>query len=137
MTKSNGKNLQDKVLTSFISNFTPEAEVLYARYPSHLTAQQKDQVNLPDVIIHDTRRGVILFVDLITSRGAITEERRQALKILASNLNFEVVYVTAFSSRDEFTEYADVVAWETEVWIAETPKHMIHFNGDRFLGPRK
>ncbi|MFS2517149.1 MULTISPECIES: BsuBI/PstI family type II restriction endonuclease [Parabacteroides] len=28
------------------------------------------------------------------------------------------------------------IAWETEVWIAENPGHMIHFNGDRFIGPR-
>ena len=24
---------------------------------------------------------------------------------------------------------------ETEVWIVEKPDHMIHFNGDKFLGP--
>ena len=28
------------------------------------------------------------------------------------------------------------LAWETEVWIAEMPEHMIHLNGDRFMGPR-
>ncbi len=27
------------------------------------------------------------------------------------------------------------IAWESEVWIAEEPMHMIHFNGERFLGP--
>jgi hypothetical protein len=27
------------------------------------------------------------------------------------------------------------IAWESEVWIAEDPDHMIHFNGERFLGP--
>ena len=32
-------------------------------------------------------------------------------------------------------KYLDDISWETEVWIAETPSHMIHFNGERFLGP--
>jgi hypothetical protein len=25
--------------------------------------------------------------------------------------------------------------WETEVWVAGSPTHLIHFNGERFLGP--
>jgi len=27
------------------------------------------------------------------------------------------------------------ISWETEVWVAESPTHLIHFNGERFLGP--
>jgi hypothetical protein len=27
------------------------------------------------------------------------------------------------------------IAWETDVWIAEAPTHLIHFNGERLLGP--
>jgi hypothetical protein len=27
------------------------------------------------------------------------------------------------------------IPWETEVWVAEDPDHIIHFNGERFLGP--
>ncbi len=27
------------------------------------------------------------------------------------------------------------VAWETEVWIADNPDHLVHFNGHKFLGP--
>ena len=25
--------------------------------------------------------------------------------------------------------------WESEVWVAEDPDHLIHFDGERFLGP--
>jgi hypothetical protein len=46
------------------------------------------------------------------------------------------VYVSAFPSFREFKKYAAEIAWETEVWVAEAPDHMLHFNGDRFLGPR-
>jgi hypothetical protein len=31
--------------------------------------------------------------------------------------------------------YLDKISWETEVWVADSPTHMIHFNGERFLGP--
>jgi hypothetical protein len=32
-------------------------------------------------------------------------------------------------------EYLPAISWETEVWTAEAPDHLIHFNGERFLGP--
>jgi hypothetical protein len=31
--------------------------------------------------------------------------------------------------------YLDEISWETEVWIAQSPTHLVHFNGERFLGP--
>ena len=31
--------------------------------------------------------------------------------------------------------FHSAIAWETEVWIADEPDHMIHYNGERFLGP--
>lgn len=46
------------------------------------------------------------------------------------------VFVTAFPTFAEFRKHMRHIAWETEVWIAEAPEHLIHFNGDRFLGPR-
>ncbi|MBD2364328.1 BsuBI/PstI family type II restriction endonuclease [Anabaena minutissima] len=32
------------------------------------------------------------------------------------------------------TRYLAEISWETEVWVADQPYHMIHFNGERFLG---
>jgi adenine-specific DNA-methyltransferase len=46
-----------------------------------------------------------------------------------------LVYVTAFPDRAEFRKNAADIAWETEVWIADNPDHLVHFNGERFLGP--
>ena len=38
-------------------------------------------------------------------------------------------------TRRDMVKYASDIAWETEVWVAESPTHLIHFNGERFLGP--
>jgi len=43
--------------------------------------------------------------------------------------------VTAFLTRRAMTKYLADISWETEVWVAEAPSHLIHFNGERFLGP--
>lgn len=46
-----------------------------------------------------------------------------------------LILVTAFLTRTALVKYLPEIAWETEVWVAEAPAHMIHFNGERFLGP--
>jgi adenine-specific DNA-methyltransferase len=46
-----------------------------------------------------------------------------------------LVYVTAFPNRAIMGRYLGEIAWETEVWVADAPSHLIHFNGERFLGP--
>ncbi|MCB0082544.1 MAG: hypothetical protein KDE47_16500, partial [Caldilineaceae bacterium] len=46
-----------------------------------------------------------------------------------------LVYVTAFPDRQTMGKYLSEISWETEVWVAETPTHLIHFDGEQFLGP--
>lgn len=33
------------------------------------------------------------------------------------------------------TEYLDDISWETHVWLAENPTHLMHFDREKFLGP--
>ena len=42
--------------------------------------------------------------------------------------------MTAFPDRKIFRKFVTDLAWETEVWIAESPDHLIHFDGEKFLG---
>ena len=70
------------------------------------------------------------------ARTSVAEEAREIESFLGS-CSAERVYVTAFLSIGDFRKYAADIAWETEVWIAANPDHMIHFNGPKFLGPYK
>lgn len=73
----------------------------------------------------------------MTSHGAMTPKRVAELSEMLRTAKVGKIFVTAFSSFGEFRKHMRTIAWETEVWIAETPEHLIHFNGDRFLGPRE
>ena len=55
---------------------------------------------------------------------------------MTKNVTAGIIYVTAFQNFQTYKKFANQIAWETEIWIAEQPDHMIHLNGDRFLGPR-
>jgi hypothetical protein len=90
---------------------------------------------MPDVVIHDTARNWLLLVEAVTSHGPVDGKRHAELSRLFSGSSAGLVYVTAFPSRALMARYLPEIAWETEVWLTEAPSHLIHFNGERFLGP--
>jgi hypothetical protein len=90
---------------------------------------------MPDVIIHHATRDWLVLVEAVTSHGPISPKRRNELKKLFADCKIGIVYVTAFLNRRAMKEYLPDISWETEVWLADSPDHLIHFNGERFLGP--
>lgn len=73
--------------------------------------------------------------EAVTSHGPVDGKRHEELARQFADSSAGLVYVTAFPSRALAGRYMTEIAWETEVWIAEAPTHLIHFNGSRFLGP--
>lgn len=90
---------------------------------------------IPDVIVHDTKRNWLLLIEAVTSAGPVDGKRRKELKDIFADCTAGLVFVTAFETRRTMQTFISQIAWESEVWIAEDPDHMIHFNGERFLGP--
>lgn len=90
---------------------------------------------MPDVIIHDQKRNWLVLIEAVTSAGPVDGKRRAELKGLFSGCTAGLVFVTAFSSREVMRGFLQQISWETEVWIAEDAEHLIHFDGERFLGP--
>jgi len=92
---------------------------------------------LPDVMVFDEKRNWLFLIEAVTSHGPVSPKRWVELEEALATCKVGRVYVTAFPSRAEFRKNAADIAWETEVWIADNPDHMIHFNGERFLGPHE
>lgn len=91
---------------------------------------------LPDVVIFDTKRNWLFLIEAVTSHGPVSPKRLLELEEFLRNCKVGKIYVSAFLDISEFKKYSKDIAWETEVWLMEVPDHMIHFNGDRFIGPR-
>ena len=135
------------VLEHFIPIFTPGGAVLYVGDTEtkflHLDAVSLAQLGvtldaaakMPDVVIHDVRRHWLVLVEAVTSTGWVDGKRRMELKKLFGASKAGLVFVTAFATRRAMQTHIGLLSWETEVWIAEFPEHMIHLNGARFLGP--
>jgi hypothetical protein len=89
----------------------------------------------PDVVLHYVERDWLVLVEAVTSHGPVDAKRHEELMRLFAGSSAGIVYVTAFPSRPSLSRYLAEIAWETEVWCADAPTHLIHFNGVRFLGP--
>jgi hypothetical protein len=90
---------------------------------------------LPDVLAFSPTKNWLYLIEAVHSANPIDPMRKRTLEQLTKNCSADIVYITAFLTRDAFKKFAADIAWETEVWITDDPDHMIHFNGDRFMGP--
>jgi len=90
---------------------------------------------MPDVILHYTDKNWLLLIESVTSHGPVDGKRHAELSELFAGSRSGLVYVTAFPNRPIMGRYLGEIAWESEVWVADAPSHLIHFNGERFLGP--
>ncbi|WP_419869899.1 BsuBI/PstI family type II restriction endonuclease [Chryseobacterium sp. CT-SW4] len=91
---------------------------------------------LPDVVIFDKERNWLFLIEAVTSHGPVSPKRIIELEDFLKDCKVGKIYVTAFPNMTEFKRHSNNIAWETEVWLMDIPDHMIHFNGDRFMGPR-
>lgn len=149
-TFSPGKHneLQKAIIEEFATRFAPNSECLYVG-----DTIQKDLVKNVEklselgfeITLHDKMPGVVLyredknwiyFIESITSVGPMDPKRIVEIEAMTKNVTAGKIYISAFADFSTFRKFSEQLAWETEVWIADMPDHMIHLNGDKFLGPR-
>lgn len=135
------------IIERFCPAFAPGGVVLYigdtenkfvhleAAGLAALGVRLDSAAKIPDVIVHHRARNWLLLIEAVTSAGPVDGKRRKELKDLFAGCEAGLVFVTAFENRRTMQTFISQIAWESEVWIAEDPDHMIHFNGERFLGP--
>jgi type II restriction enzyme len=107
-------------------------ETAFAKLGVSVSAYEK----FPDVVLYDSKKKRLFLIEAVAVKDFISPQRRSELEKMFEKCKIGKVYITAFWKFTTYTKYVDKIAWETEVWIAEMPSHMIHFNGDKFLGPR-
>ncbi|MBC7554196.1 MAG: restriction endonuclease [Taibaiella sp.] len=138
--------LQKEIIENFLPRFGSDCEVLYIGDTSnkmlHIEREELKKLNffklshdeLPDIIAFSRKNNWLYLIEAVHSSGPMSEVRVYELKQLLKNCKAELIFVTAFHSKMVFRKWITDIAWETEVWIADNPDHLIHFNGHKFLG---
>jgi hypothetical protein len=148
LSSGNHSDLIRSIIEEFAPRFIPGGELVYigdtgakwGYFDKPLLNQLGVEVGhhgkMPDLVIYYREKNWLVLVEAVTSSGPVDSLRHSELAELFKNSSAGLVYVTAFPNRNEIMrKYLSVVAWETEVWCASDPTHLIHFNGSRFLGP--
>ena len=141
--------LQKAIIEEFAPRFAPGARCLYVG-----DTIKKDLVRntdklhqlgieitlhgkMPDVILYRADKNWIYFIESVTSVGPISPKRIIEISEMTKKVTAGKIFVTAFPDFATYKRFSESLAWDTEAWIADRPEHMIHMNGDKFMGPRK
>lgn len=139
--------LQKAIIEEFLPRFGSDCEVLYIGDTSnkmlHMEIVKLQELNffelahdeLPDIIAYSKKKNWLYLIEAVHSSGPMSETRLLELKRMLKDCTAELIFVTSFLKRADFRKWTMEIAWETEVWIADNPDHLIHFNGHKFLGP--
>ena len=137
--------LQVHVIQKMIPRFLPNSKLLYVGDTSDKLLYYKEELlkkigipltqhdKLPDLVYYDDERASLILIEAVTSHGPVSAKRQLEIEDVLKDCSLNRIYITAFPDKRVFKKYLDDIAWETEVWIASQPDHMIHFNGPKFL----
>lgn len=140
-------DLQKAIIEVFLPLFGFGAEVLYVGDTKdkflHLEKAELEKIKfftleheeLPDVVAYSREKNLLYLIEAYHSTGEWDEIRVRKVKrkLEESGCTANVVFFTAFENKNIFKQKAKDIAWETEVWIADSPEHLVHFNGYKFL----
>ncbi|MDR0390889.1 MAG: hypothetical protein LBH59_03205 [Planctomycetaceae bacterium] len=141
--------LQKQVIEEFLPRFGSNCELLYLGDTTNkLLYVAQERLNelqffdllhndLPDLVAYNELKNWLYLIEAVHSSGTMSETRILELKQMLKDCKAELIFVTTFLTKADFKKWILDIAWETEVWIADNPDHMIHFNGNKFLGTYK
>ena len=140
--------LQRAIIEEFAPRFAPHSECLYvgdtikkdlvkdvdklSALGFEITLHDK----MPDVVLYRADTNWVYFVEAVTSVGPMSPKRILEIQEMTKHVTAGKIFVTAFPDIATYKKFSSELAWETEVWLSDSPDHMIHLNGDKFLGPR-
>ncbi|MNE09882.1 Type-2 restriction enzyme AplI [compost metagenome] len=135
------------IIVEFRQIFAPGADLIYVGDTGSKTGYFKKERllelgvsvdnhgKMPDVVLYYKEKNWLLLIESVTSHGPVDGKRHNELAKIFENSTAGLVYVTAFPDRKTMKKYFNDISWETEIWFADSPTHMMHLNGHRFLGP--
>ena len=135
------------IINEFCSRFTPGGIPVYVTdtdkkwayfdtsYLRNLGVVVEEHGKMPNVVVHFTKKDWLFLIEAVTSHGPVNPKRLTELRSLFAGSKAGLVFVTAFLNRRGVSKHLGGIAWGTGVWVADAPDHMIHFNGERLLGP--
>jgi type II site-specific deoxyribonuclease len=146
--KGGGQNILIKeMVENFCAYFVPGGEILYVGdADDKLATFERDRLaslgvvvdehgKMPDLVVYQASSNWLFLMEAASTHGPVDHIRYSELSRMFAGSSAGIIYVSCFPNRSVMRRFLADLAWETEVWLSSDPTHMIHLNGDRFLGP--
>ena len=146
--KGGGQNILIKeMVENFCAYFVPGGEILYVGdADDKLATFERDRLaslgvvvdehgKMPDLVVYQASSNWLFLMEAASTHGPVDHIRYSELSRMFAGSSAGIISVSCFPNRSVMRRFLADLAWETEVWLASDPTHMIHLNGDRFLGP--
>jgi len=129
--------LQKAIIEEFLPRYGSDCSVLYIGDTSnkflHIEIEELKKLNffelshdeLPDIIAYSKKNKWLYLIEAVYSSGPMSETRVLELRKMLKDCNAELIFVTAFLTRNDFRKWQMDIAWETEVWTADHPDHLV------------
>lgn len=148
MLSSGGQNtLIKQVVEEFCPRYAPGGRILYIDDADHafrtkqnallasVGIEMPERGKAPDLIVWMEDKQWLFLMEACSTHGPIDVTRKHELLELFAPQRDNIVFVSCFPDRGVMRQYLIDLAWETEAWCASDPDHLIHLDGDRFMGP--
>lgn len=141
--------LQREIIEEFLPRFGAGCTVLYIGDATDKYLLREDDKlkalgffelthdSLPDVVAYNEEKNWLFLIEAFFTSGPMSELRILELQKALTECKADLIFVTAFTSKTDFKKNIADIGWESEVWTADNPEHLVHFNGGKFLGPHK
>ena len=141
--------IQKAVIEEFLPRFSRGAHILYLgdtrKRIIHFERSVLKSIGipnleagtLPDIVAFEEERNWLFLIEAVHSSNPINALRHLALRKLTKNVRCDCLFVSAFATAGSFGKFSKHISWETEVWIADQPDHLVHYDGTHYLAPYK
>lgn len=141
--------LQREIVEEFLPRFGNDCEILYVGDATDkYLIRQDDKLmelgffelthdSLPDIVAYSSAKNWLYLIEAFYTSGPMSEERILELTKALKDCTADLIFITAFTSKKDFRKNVADIGWESEVWTADNPDHLVHFNGGKFFGPYK
>ena len=128
------------VLGKFRRRFAPGSEVLWVSEQRSrlvrlghsrrnlLELPLPEGIDLPNIVLLQRKLSRMFLVEVIGAGGLLNSTRCAELRRGLRGFRLKLVFITASASRSELRDRLHEIAWQTHVWIANEPNHIIHFD---------
>lgn len=147
LTAGGQNTLLKAMIEEFCPRFTPGGSVLYVgdagdKWLVHdkaslesLGVSVDDHGKMPDLVVHMPDRDWLVLLEAVSTHGPVDSKRHLELKELFASCTAGLVFVSCFADKTTMKKHLADISWQTEAWTADHPTHLVHFDGERFMGP--